>query len=611
MDKKLLKRTRFFISLLLLVFLLLCARLAYLQVIQYDSYWTRAEKNRLRILPITAPRGEIFDRNGEQIVTNRPGFTVSLVDLGDGYSDETIAYLTNLLHMEKGEIRDKIRSQYFRRWLPIRLKTDVSMQVVAAIAEKRMELPGVLIEVQPIRNYVYGNFSSHILGYLGEGTVAAWVEEYWQQHDDYRYRIGELVGQAGLEMAWEPFLRGIDGGIQVEINSTGQAIAEFERVDPQPGHDIYLTIDIPLQLAVERALVEAVERLVEGGNAYAGEAAAVVLDPQSGRILAIASIPSYDLNTFHRNFSVLEGDRRLRPLVNKAIEEAYPVGSTFKMVTALAALEEGVISPTGRVTCSGSLTRYGATKSCFRGTVHGPLNIVEAIAKSCNVFFYEMGLRVGIDSLAHYTREFGFGSPVGLTDIFGERRGVVASREYKREVYNEPFYPAETMDAAIGQSFQSITMLQLANHVSMIGNGGIHYRPYLVEKIVDSRGEVIKIGEPEILRQLEAQPVTWDTIQLGMIRAALPGGTAGRLADLPVSIAGKTGTAQAAGTGSSIPSHSLFVAYAPADHPEIALAVFVKHGGTGGTTAVPVARQILEQYFNVVPEAPEEDDVNL
>ncbi len=610
MDKKMLKRTRFFISLLLLVFLLLCARLAYLQVIQYDSYWTRAEKNRLRILPITAPRGEIFDRNGEQIVTNRPGFTVSLVDLGDGYSDETIAYLTNLLHMEKGEIRDKIRSQYYRRYLPIRLKTDVSMQIVAAIAEKRMELPGVLIEVQPIRNYVYGNFSSHILGYLGEGTVAAWVEDYWQQHDDYRYRIGELVGQAGIEMAWEPFLRGIDGGIQVEINSTGQAIAEFERVDPQPGHDIYLTIDIPLQLAVERALAEAVERLVvDEGNAYAGEAAAVALDPQSGRILAIASIPSYDLNTFHRDFSILEGDRRLRPLVNKTIEEAYPVGSVFKMVTALAALEEGVVSPSDRVYCSGSITRYGATKSCFRGTAHGPLNIVEAITKSCNVFFYEMGLRVGIDSLAHYTREFGFGSPVGLTDIFGERRGVVSSREYKRDVYNEPWYPAETMDAAIGQSFQSITPLQLANYTAMVANGGTHYRPYLVEKIVDSGGEVLKMAEPEILHQLEANPVTWERIQLGMIRAALPGGTAGRLADFPVSIAGKTGTAQAAGSGTSIPSHSLFVAYAPADNPEIALAVFVKHGGTGGTTAVPVARQILEQYFNIMPEDPEEEDI--
>ena len=608
MDKKMLKRTRFFISLLLLVFVLLCARLAYLQVIQYDTYWARAEKNRLRILPITAPRGEIYDRNNEQIVTNRPGFTVSLVDLGDGYSDDTIARLANLLDMEREEIRNKIRSQYYRRYLPIRLKTDVSMQVVAEIAERRTELAGVLIEVQPIRNYVYADFAAHILGYLGEGTVPAWLEDYWEGHDDYKYRIGDLVGQAGIEMAWEPFLKGIDGGIQVEVNSTGQAIAEFERVEPKPGHDLYLTIDIPLQFSVEQALTEAVERLKLEENLYAGEAAAVVLEPHSGRILAISSIPSYDLNTFHQDFTALQGDRRLRPLVNKAIEETYPVGSVFKMVTALAALEEGVVSPGDRVNCAGSITRYNATKSCFRGTVHGPLNIVQAITKSCNVFFYEMGLRVGIDNLAHYTRMFGFGSPEGLQDIFGEKRGVVASREYKQEIYNEPWYPAETMDAAIGQSFQSITTLQLANYVSMIANGGIHYRPYLVEKVVDSEGEILKTGEPEILHQLDAQTVTWDRIRQGMIQATLPGGTAARLADFPVSIAGKTGTAQAAGSGSSIPSHSLFVAYAPVENPEIALAVFVKHGGTGGTTAVPVARQILEQYFNIEPEEVEEEE---
>ncbi len=612
MDKKMLKRMRFFISLVLLVFIFLCARLAYLQVIQYETYWLRAEKNRLRILPITAPRGEIYDRHNRQIVTNRPGFTVSLVDLGDGYSQETIASLAELLEMEVEEIRHKIRSQYYRRWLPLRLKTDVSMETVARIAERRMELPGVLIEVQPIRNYVYDRCAAHVLGYLSEGTVAAWVEEYWQQQN-YRPQLGEPVGQAGLELAWEPMLRGIDGGIQVEVNSTGQAIAEFERVEPQPGHDIYLTLDIPLQLATERALEEAVERLKSEGNQYAGEAAAVVLDPQSGRILAMASIPSYNPNTFHRDFPELREDRR-RPLVNKAIEEHYPVGSTFKMVPALAALEEGVIGRNDRVFCGGTITRYGATKSCFRGTAHGGLNVVEAITKSCNIFFYEMGLRVGIDNLAHYSREFGFGNQVGLRDIFGERKGIVASKEYKRQLYNEPWYPAETMDAAIGQSFQDITVLQLANYVAMIANRGIHYRPYLVEKVVNSAGEVVISAEPEVLHRLEAAPSTWEAIQLGMVRATQPGGTASRLATLPVSVAGKTGTAQAARSGSLIPSHSLFVAYAPVDEPEIALAVFVKHGGTGGTTAVPVARVILEQYFGLSPtaeagsEAGEEDD---
>jgi len=594
---------RFFISLVLIIFILLGTRLAYLQVIRHETYWMQAEENRLRILPITAPRGEIYDRNGRKIVTNRPGFTVSLVDLGDGYSDAMIAELAGLLEMEKEEIRDRIRAQFFRRWLPIRLKIDVPMEIVAVIAERRMELPGVLIEVQPIRNYLHGNFASHILGYLGEGTVADWVEEHWQQYG-YYYRAGELVGQAGLELAWEPFLRGKDGGIQVEINSTGQAVAKFEGVDPQPGHDVHLTIDLPLQLAAEQALNETVERLQAEGNDDAGEAAVVILDPQSGRILAMASLPAFDPNTFRRDFPRLREDRR-RPLVNKAIEGHFPLGSTFKMVTAFAALEEGVVSHDELVRCAGVITRYGATKACFRRRAHGAINIVEAIAKSCNIFFYEMGLRVGIDNLARYSRDFGFGSPVGLQDIFGERRGIVASRELKRELLNEPWFPAETMDASIGQGFQSSTILQLANYIAMIANGGIHYRPYLVEKIVNHQGETVKLAAPEILRYVEARPSTWESIRQGMIAAALPGGTAARLAALPVSIAGKTGTAQVVGGDSPtpLPPHHLFAAYAPVEQPEIALAVFIKHGGTEGAPAVRVAQQILEHYFKTAPAA--------
>jgi penicillin-binding protein 2 len=601
MDKKMLQRTRVFLYLVILVFVVLLTRLAYLQIFRYEYYWARAEKNRLRILPITAPRGEIFARRGEQLVTNRPGFTVSLVDLGQGYSEETIDYLVQLLEMEEEEIHDKIKSQFYRRYLPLRLKMDVSMETVSKIAERRMELPGVLIEVQPNRNYVFGNFLSHVLGYMGEGVVPDWVESYWEGQG-YQYQPGETVGQAGIELAWESFLQGEDGGLQVEVNSTGQAIGEFERVEPRPGHDLYLTIDAPLQFAIEKALNETVENLQAGGNRYAGEAAAVVLDPRSGAILAMADTPAYDPNTFSHDFSALV-QNPYRPLVNKVIEEHYPVGSTFKMVTAMAALQEGVISKEGRVSCGGIITRYNATKSCFRQTAHGSLNIVQAIQKSCNIFFYEMGLRLGIDNLAHYAREFGFGSPVGLTDIFGEKKGIVASREFKNSLYQEPWYPAETMDAAIGQSFNSITPLQLANYVAMIANGGTHYRPYLVEKIVDSAGNPVRIAEPEVLHQMTVDEAHWETIRQGMSLVTLPGGTGAGLVDFPVRVAAKTGTAQVVGRDGNIPSHSLFVAYAPLDEPEIALAVFVKHGEDWrGSSSLPVARKILEVYFNIPTE---------
>ncbi len=601
MDKKMLQRMKFFLCLVIFVFIVLLARLAYLQIFNYESYWARAEKNRLRILPITAPRGEIFARNGEQLVTNRPGFTVSLVDLGQGYSAETIAYLAQLLGVEEEEIQQKIKSQFYRRYLPLRLKMDVDMETVSKIAERRLELPGVLIEVQPIRNYVNGNFLAHVLGYMGEGVVPDRTVECWE-NSGYEYQPGDLVGQAGIELVWEPFLQGKDGGLQVEVNSTGQAIGEFERVEPKPGHDLYLTIDAPLQYALEEALKETVEDLQAEGNQYAGEAAAVVLDPRCGAILAMADTPAYDPNTFSLDFPDLVKDPRC-PLVNKVIGEHYPVGSTFKMVTALAALQEGAITKEGRVTCSGTITRYNATKSCYRGTAHGSLNIIQAIQRSCNIFFYEMGLRVGIDTLAHYAREFGFGSPVGLTDISGEKEGFVASREFKNTLYQEPWYPAETMDAAIGQSFHSITPLQLANYTAMIANGGLHYRPYLVEKIIDSEGELVLVAEPEVLHEMEIDEVHWNTIREGMSLVPLPGGTGARLADFPVKIAAKTGTAQVVGKDGDIPSHSLFVAYAPLEEPEIALAVFIKHGEDWrGSTSIPVARKILEVYFQIPTE---------
>lgn len=595
MNKEMLRRTRIFIFVVILIFLLLVSRLAYLQIINYEHYWEKAEKNRLRILPITAPRGEIFDKQGRQLVTNRPGFTVSLVDLGSGYSDETIVRLAELLEMEEEEIRKKIGLQYYRRYLPVRLKMDVDFETVSKIAEHRLDLPGVVIEVQPIRNYVLNDFAAHVLGYLGEGTVADTVIDFWNEAG-YVYQQGDLVGQAGLEMVWEPFLKGEDGGLQVEVNSTGQAIREFERVEPKPGANLFLTIDASLQFIVEEALQEAVRLQLEDHNLYAGEAGAVVLDPRSGQILAMASIPSYNPNTFSEDYAKLLQSSG-RPLLNKTIEEHYPVGSVFKMVTGIAGLEEGVINVAERLYCRGSVTRFGATKSCFRGTAHGSLNIVQAIVKSCNIFFYELGLRVGIDDLANYAREFGFGQPTGLKDIFGEKGGIVASREYKEQFFNEPWYPAETMDASIGQSFHSITLLQLANYVSMIANGGTHYRPYLVDRVVDSDGNVLMVAEPEVLHKMEVSDINWGIIREGMRQVTMPGGTASRLANLPVKAAGKTGSAQVAGRGSDIPSHGFFVGYAPAENPEIALVVFIKHGGTGGASAVPVAEKILESYF--------------
>ena len=603
MDKKMLKRTKVFIFIIVLIFGVLVSRLAYLQIYNYDYYWDKAEKNRLRIMPVSAARGEVFDTHGKQLIANRPGFTVSLVDLGDGYNKETITYLADLLDMTEDDIRQKINSQYYRRYLPIRLKMDVDIETVSKIAEHRLEYPGVSIEVQPIRYYVEGNFAPHILGYLGEGTVADRIRDIWAE-EGYDYHPGELVGQTGIELVWEPYLRGIDGGAQVEVNSTGQATREFERVEPIPGNDLYLTLDASLQYVVEEALIEAVEQQLAENNIYAGEAAAVFIDPNNGKIKAMASVPSYDLNTFRLDYTQLL-DTAGGPLINKCIEEYFPVGSVFKLVTSMAGLEKGLVTRADRVFCAGSLTRYGATKTCYRGTVHGSVNIVQAITRSCNVFFYDLGLRVGIDDLAYYAREFGFGAPSGLTDLYGEKGGIVASREYKEQTLGEQWYPAETMDAAIGQSFQSITPLQLANYAAMLANGGVHYRPCLVDRVIDHEGNIVMAAEPEVLHVLEAKDQSWEIIREGMRGVTLPGGTASRLSALPVRVAGKTGSAQVAGRNSSLPTHSFFIGYAPIDNPEIAFAILIKYGGTGGTAAAGAAYKILESYFT--PQSPGEE----
>jgi len=593
---KMLQRTRIFFVLVLILFILPSVRLAELQVVQHDYYRNLAESNRLRLLPVTAPRGKIYDQNEVQLVTNRPGFTVSLMDQGQGFSPETISYLGDLLDMSEDEISGKIRDNFYRRYTPIRLQQDVDREVVARISEIQEELPGVIIETQPIREYSFGDLAPHILGYLGRGSPGPVVKEMWEQQS-YSYRTGQLVGQTGLEQVWEPYLRGVDGYVQVEVNALGQATREYGRMDPIPGSDLHLTLDSRLQGILEEALGDTVEEKQENGNDYAGQAAGVVLEPDSGRILAMASYPGYDLNTFEQDFPDLARAED-RPLINKAIEEAYPVGSTFKMVPALAALEEDAVRPEQIIYCGGTYSRHGATKTCFREIAHGSVNVSRALIRSCNVFFYETALKLGIDDLTGYAEEFGFGSRTGLVDIRGETGGIVACRDYKEERFGDPWYPAETMDAAIGQGYHSITPLQLANYAAMLANEGTHYRPYLVEKAVDSKGQIDYEAEPEVLHTMDVEDQTWEIIGQSLQGVAQPGGTAARLADLGVSVAVKTGTAEAGQAGGGLPPHGVIVGYAPAEQPELAFAILIAHGGMSGTSALPAAYSVLDQYYD-------------
>ncbi len=595
MTKTMLRRVRIILILVIMVFIFFAGRLAYLQVLKHDYYWYRAEQNRFTKITLPATRGEIYDIEGKLLASNRPGFVVSLMDMGEGYDDETISNLSEILQIDKEEIYEAIKERLYMRYLPLRLKSDITMETIAQISEYLWKLKGVNIEIRPIREYEAGSTAAHVLGFLGEGPVDELTRKRWAG-DGYDYKEGDLVGQEGIERTWEPYLRGVDGEQLIETNNMGQPINYLERKEPVPGNNLYLTIDLDLQKAAEEALARRVQTVVKKeGSKYAGRASAVILDPNSGAILAMANYPSYDLNTFHEEYERLS-EHPKRPLVNSAIQASYPIGSTFKMVTATAALEKGVISDRDIIRCSGVVRLYGDTKTCYHSIAHGSLNFYRALAVSCNIYFYHAGLRAGIDAVAHYAREYGFGSPTGLEDLPGESAGVVASREYKAAVTGgEQWYPAETMSAAIGQSYNSITPLQMANYAAIIANGGTHYRPYMVQKAVDSEGQIVHEAEPEPLRQAQISDKTMGIIREGMRGVTRPRGTGYYyFSRLPVTSAGKTGSAEVNG---SIPAHSLFVGYAPYENPQIAMAVIIEHGGIGATGAVPVAAEIMEYYF--------------
>lgn len=602
MSKLMLRRLRLLFVLIIIVFFLLTGRLAYLQIARHDYYWFRSEENRFTKLTMAAPRGEIFDREGRLLVSNRPGFVLSLMDRGEGYDPDTIAFLAEILEIEEEEIYKAIRGQLYMRYLPLQLQKDITFETIARVSENRWKLKGVAIEAQPIRDYRAGVTAAHLLGYLSRGTASEALQRELREAG-FSYRPGDPVGQAGIERTWEAYLKGRDGEQLVETNMLGQPISYYERRDPVPGHNLHLTLDLKLQQAAEDALVRRINTLRENREHrdFVGRASAVVLDVNSGAVLAMANWPSYDPNTITRDFNLLLQDL-WKPLNNIAAQGVYPVGSTYKMVTAAAALEEGKFRDRTHIHCTGVITLVGDTKSCFNQNVHGSINVFDALAVSCNIYFYRAGLAVGIDKLAHYSREFGFGSPTGLKDVPGEEKGIVASRESKSAITGgEPWYEAETMSAAIGQTYHSYTPLQLANYTAMIANGGIHYRPYLVDRVTDHAGSTVLQVQPEVLRRAAISPETFAVLREGMRRATAVSPRAGtawwQFHDLPITVAAKTGSAQVAAVGSGIPAHSLFVGFAPFENPEIAVAVIVEHGGIGATGATPVAREIIEYYF--------------
>jgi penicillin-binding protein 2 len=560
------------------VFMLLIMRLWQLQILQGTEYRKLSEANRLRIIPIPAPRGIIFDRNGIPLVKNSPYYCASII-LGE-FDTGRVDLLSKVLNIPGEEILEKINRNGSSPFTPIRLKQGLPFNEVAYIEARRSDFTGLIIEVDVSREYIYGNIGSHFIGYLGKINPSQLKDPAFKDVPPEAF-----IGQWGIEMLFDKALRGTPGKRAIEVNALGREIRLLQEKSPIKGEDLRLSIDINLQKEAEKVFGERTGALV-------------ALNPETGEILGLISKPSFDPNLFARGISydewiTLTQDKK-KPMLNRALQSQYPPGSTFKIVTAIAGLEEGVITPETKVECRGGIS-YGRWRfGCWRKEGHGVVSLHRAIVESCDVYFYEVGKRVGVDKIHDYAMSLGLGKETGI-ELGEERQGLIPNTRWKQEIKRLPWFLGETFNTAIGQGYVSATPIQMALMTGAIANGGNLYRPMLV-----------KDATPAFSGKANVKPET-----LQVIKSALSGvvneiGGTGRAAKSPlVNIGGKTGTAQvvAMKRGSKyLPErfrdHAWFIAFAPVEKPEVALAVFVEHGGHGGGAAAPIAKRAIEGYIS-------------
>ena len=580
--------------LITLVFLILGARLFYLQIIEGGYYQAKAEGNRLRMVTMTAARGIMYDRNGQILVGSRPAYTVSIMPSGKDVAPEEVTKLAGYLNKPAAEIQKKI-SDNKDGYEPIRIATDVPMDVVTNIEEHSHELPGISIDVEPLRYYPYNTMASQLFGYVGEVSEEE-LAEIKQENPNTLVGAGTILGRSGLESMYDDVLRGVDGGKQLEVDATGRPVEEVERKNTIPGSDIHLTIDVNLQKAAEEAVRNQIDQLRAQGIPAQG-AAVVALDPNTGAVLAMVSSPEFNPNWFSLGITTAQWNQlnndKNHPFDNKVISGEYPPGSPFKIVTGVAALDLKKVTPEEQIFDSGR--HWLIDKRNAEGEALGWLDFNTALAKSDNVYFYEMGNRVGIENIDKYAKYFGLGEKTGIK-LYGEAAGNLASPEYKRKVFDQDWYLGETFDAAIGQSFTLVTPIQMAVLLSQVANGGIRYQPYVVSRVDNKDGTPAEIFGPKKLGVLPVPKNVRDLVRNGLRDVTAEGGTAGDIfKGFPISVAGKTGTAENAHGQ----DHGWFVAYAPYDKPRIVVVALVEQGSFGAGSAGPIVRDILAAFFNV------------
>jgi len=576
------KRSKIVFYLFAVILLLVLAFYWKTQVLDHQKYWKMAESNRLRELSVPAPRGLILDRQKVILADNSPSFKASLIAEAIKDYQTVINDLSLLLKMDQEELKKRIeRYKFMPGYEPIIIKDNLKLDEVAVIEARKEEFPEIKLEVEPKRFYPFGSIAAHLLGYLQEVSV-----DEIKANPEKKWHGGEMVGKSGLEKQYNDYLTGKEGKVTEIVDSLGKAKAEISRTEPVQGKNLELSIDFDLQ--------KKAEELLQGR-----EGAIVALKPETGECLVWASSPSYDPNRFISRFSTEEWLSIIndpgKPLENRVVRGLYSPGSIFKIIMALAALDQGVITENSTFFCPGSIELYGKEFSCWFKPGHGNLNLPEAIRNSCNVYFYQLGRRINIDTIAEYAKLMGLGQKTGI-DLPGEKEGLVPGSDWKRKILGQAWFPGETISVAIGQGPLLVTPLQIATMTAVVANRGLKIIPKLT-KNEDNGGSRTRVKLP---------PEIFEKVIEGMWRSVNQGGTGQGAYQPGFEICGKTGSTQlisretaeklAQKGGEIKKTHSWFTGFAPRNNPQVVVTVLVEFGGMGGQTAAPIAGQIFKAY---------------
>lgn len=588
---------------ILIFFTLIMLRLWSLQIHHGEEYKRRADSNRVRKQEIAPPRGHILDRNGREIVTNRPSFNVVMIREDSDNIDDVVKRLAPVLKEDISTLWDRIReAEGTPRYMPITLKEDIDWETLAYLENHNQKFSGIRIEVQPVRVYNYQDLAANNIGYLGSIS-----KQELEKVDKTIYKGGDIIGKQGLERLREADLRGEKGYRFTEVNARGFEQKQLKAIEPLPGRELRLTLDAELQKAAEDLM-----------NADGKAGAVVTMEVKTGRVLTLVSTPSIHLEDFvggisHKNWNALRENPK-NPLMNKVVQGAYPPGSTYKMITALAGLAKGVIDENTAMYCPGYYSFGNRRFRCWKHSGHGAVNLKRAISESCDVYFYQVGQWVGVDGLAEMANQFGLGHKSGV-ELEHERSGLTPTKDWKRKRYKAKWHEGETLSVAIGQGYNLATPLQICLMTATLANRGKRMKPQLIERVTDPSGEVVEEFTPEVTAEIKINKRHLDMVLDGMVEVVHgKKGTARKVKIKGLTIGGKTGTAQVVRVAQyrglkeeDIPykyrDHAWFTCYAPAEDPEIAVTVLVEHGLHGGSGAGPIARAVMQKYFGPRLEA--------